>query len=80
MMLTLNHDDVMRTKLQLSYYYYEAQLQLLSTGLAYPSTSSLAKSQELRQLLNQSTREIITCSSTMSSEYLLQDWYVFHNT
>ena len=79
MMLPLYHDDVMRTKLQLSYYYYEAQLQLLSTGLAYPSTS-LAKSQELRQLLNQSTREIITCSSTMSSEYLLQDWYVFYNT
>ncbi|CAE7033948.1 hypothetical protein PTTW11_05314 [Pyrenophora teres f. teres] len=80
MMLSLDHHDVMRVKLQISYYYYEAQFQLLSTGLAYPSTSSLAKSQELRQLLNQSTREIITCSSTMSSEYLLQDLYVFHNT
>ncbi|KAK1913947.1 AM-toxin biosynthesis protein 12 [Pyrenophora teres f. teres] len=80
MMLSLDHHDVMRVKLQISYYYYEAQFQLLSTGLAYPSTSSLAKSQELRQLLNQSTREIITCSSTMSSEYLLQDFnHIFMN-
>lgn len=77
-MLSLNRDDFKRAKLQISYYYYEARSQLLSTSLAHPQTSCLADSQEYRQLLNQSTQEIITCSSTISFEDLLQDWYVFH--
>ncbi|KAI0570462.1 Fungal-trans domain-containing protein, partial [Pyrenophora tritici-repentis] len=46
MMLSLNHNVVMRIKLQTSYYYYEARFQLLSTSLLDPQYFPLAGSQE----------------------------------
>ncbi|KAF7573953.1 Fungal-trans domain containing protein [Pyrenophora tritici-repentis] len=78
MILSLDYKDAMRIKLQTSYYYYEARVQLLSISLPDTRSSSPAESQEYRELLKQSTRETISLSSTMSSEYLLQDWYVSH--
>ncbi|EUC26878.1 hypothetical protein COCCADRAFT_42192 [Bipolaris zeicola 26-R-13] len=73
MILSLDHNDTMRIKLQTAYYYYEARFQLLSISLPNPQCSSPAESQEYRKLLKQLTREIIPLSSTMPPEYLLQD-------
>ncbi|EMD84890.1 hypothetical protein COCC4DRAFT_182581 [Bipolaris maydis ATCC 48331] len=73
MRLSLDHNDAMRVKLQISHYYYEARVELLSINLPDPQPSYVTVSQECTQLLRQSTRDIITCSSTIPSEFLLQD-------
>lgn len=73
MMLSLDHSDAMRVKLQISYHYYEARVQLLSISSPDPHSSSSTGPMDCRELLKQSTRETIKCSSTMPSEYLLQD-------
>jgi hypothetical protein len=80
MLSSLDHSDAMRIKLQISYHHYEARFHLLSPGLSDPQTSPPTGSEECRKLLNQATRDIITCSSTIPSEYLLQDQYVFYET
>lgn len=80
MILSLDLNDAMRIKLQLSYYYYEAQFQLLSTSLLNSRFSSPAGLQDSRKLLRRSIQESITYFSTIPSEYLLQDWYVLHET
>ncbi|EMD66030.1 hypothetical protein COCSADRAFT_170432 [Bipolaris sorokiniana ND90Pr] len=80
MMLSLDHSNAMRAKLQTSYYYYEARFQLLSISLPNPQSSSLAEFQECRGLLKRSIREIIALSHTIPSEYLVQDYtYLFMN-
>ncbi|KAI1676183.1 Fungal Zn binuclear cluster domain containing protein [Pyrenophora tritici-repentis] len=76
--LSLDHNDAMRIKLQTSYYYYEALFQLLSISLPDLRSCSPIESQKYRELLKQPTRETVTLSSTIPSEYLLQDWYVSH--
>lgn len=77
---SLDHRDGMRVKLQISYYYYEARFHLLSISLPDLQSSSPAGSQEYRQLLKRSIQETITSSNTIPSDYLLQDWYVSHET
>ncbi|KAH3953672.1 hypothetical protein HBH70_238930 [Parastagonospora nodorum] len=80
---SLDYSDFMRAKLQISYYYHEAQFQLLSISLLYPQPSSPIGSQESRdrELLKRSIREILTVSNTVPSDYLLQDCnHLFINT
>nr|C9K7C4.1 RecName: Full=AM-toxin biosynthesis protein 12; Flags: Precursor [Alternaria alternata]BAI44748.1 hypothetical protein [Alternaria alternata] len=73
MMLSLEHSDAVHMKLQTSYHYYEARFQLLSISLPDPRSSSPTGSQECREVLRRSIREVITGSNTITSEYLLQD-------
>jgi hypothetical protein len=79
---SLDYNDVMRTKLQISYYYHEAQFQLLSISLLCPQRSSPVGPQDCRdrELLKRSIRETLTVSNTIPSDYLLQDWYVLRET
>ncbi|RYN60138.1 hypothetical protein AA0119_g13296 [Alternaria tenuissima] len=73
MMLSLEHSDAVHMKLQTSYHYYEARFQLLTISLPDPRSSSPTGSQECKEVLRRSIREVITGSNTIASEYLLQD-------
>jgi hypothetical protein len=71
--LSLENSTAARIKLQISYCYHEARLQLTSISLVGPQSSFPVRSGEWTKSFKQSVWEIITRSSMISSENLLQE-------
>lgn len=73
LMLSLDKSDAMRFRLQTSYYYHEALFQLIAMSPPNSESPFWMGCGKCKELLDRSAWEIITSSSTILIEYLLQD-------
>lgn len=72
-MLSLEKSIAARIKLQISYYYHEAKLQLTSVNLVGSQSSFPVGSGEWTKAFKRSAWEIITSFSMLLSEHPLQE-------
>ncbi|KAJ6284300.1 hypothetical protein J3E71DRAFT_171878 [Bipolaris maydis] len=73
-MLSLEKSIAARIKLQISYYYHEAKLQLTSVNLVGSQSSFPVGSGEWTKAFKRSAWEIITSFSMLLSEHPLQEY------
>jgi hypothetical protein len=73
MLPSLEQSDALRVKLKMSYYYHEAQLQLIGMNSPGLELSLPQGPRQRKKSLRSSIKAIIISSSTMPLEYLAQD-------